>query len=167
MLWCMIVAHAQWEQGMFFFFLDPDEIARLQVAQFPHLNRAQRFVDAIGEIDATISVGAASAFLHVAKHMPELARGDMALRDVAIEMGVKPTTLARHVDRLAEGTEGTVRGLNLLEKGVHPGNRRQRHVRLTEEGTRLLSKLSDIIGADERTGEDAARTWEEYPGTES
>ena len=147
---------------MFFFFLDPKEIARLQAIEFPELGRAQKFVDAVREVDATMSIGTLAAFLHVANRMPELAGGDMSLRDIAVEMGVKPTSLARQIDLLAEGTKTAVRPLNLLEKGVHPGNKRHRQVRLTPDGTRLLSKLSRIISAD-----DEARALEADPGTES
>ena len=133
---------------MFFLFLDPVKIKQLQALRFPHLDMARKFVDAVREVDATMSVGTLSAFLHVANRMPELAGGEMSLRDIAVEMGVKPTSLARQIDLLAEGAKTAVRPLNLLEKGVHPVNKRHRQVRLTPDGTRLLSKLSSIISAD-------------------
>ena len=147
-----------------FSFFDPEELARGQAFQFPHLGRAQEFVDAVREVDATMSVGTLSAFLHVANRMPELAGGDLSLRDIAVEMGVKPTSLARQIDLLAEGAAGVataVKGLNLLEKGVHPGNKRHRQVRLTPAGTRLLSKLSAMMGEDAEDRPDAGRS---HPG---
>ena len=150
---------------MFFLFLDPKKIARMQAAEFPQLGRAQKFVDAVREVDATMSIGTLAAFLHVASRMSALAGGDMSLRDIASEMGVKPTSLARQIDLLSEGTNTAVRPLNLLEKGVHPGNKRHRQVRLTPDGTRLLRELSRIIGADEIP--DDARALEKDSKTES
>jgi len=95
-----------------------------------------------------MSIGALAAFVHVANRMPELAAGDLSLSDIAEEMQVPYTSFARQLDVLAEGAPPSVRGLNLIEKGVHPDNRRQRQVKLTNEGTKLLSKLSAVFGSD-------------------
>ena len=128
---------------MFFFFLDPRDVAGLLAARFPHLDRASRFIDAVCAVDSKMSVGACSAFLHVAQRMPALASGEASIRDIAAEMDVAPTTLARQLDQLAEGTS-KIQGLNLLEKGIHPLDRRQRQVRLTRKGVKLLATLSAL-----------------------
>jgi DNA-binding MarR family transcriptional regulator len=143
---------------MFFLFLDPTQLARHQAAQFPHLGRALEFVDVVRAVDSTMSVGALAAFLHVAKRIPDLAGGETSLRDIADEMGVAPTSLARQIDLLAEGATTAVRGLNLLEKGVHPADKRQRQVRLTPDGMRLLSKLSAVMGGAQDPNKSGARS---------
>ena len=131
---------------MFFFFLEPWVVAAL-LAQFPHLDRATAFVDAVCAVDSKMSVGALAAFLHVAQRMPKLAAQEMSIRDIAIQLGVPHTTLARQLDQLAEGTP-KIPGLHLLEKGVHPGDKRARQVRLTPDGVKLLAKLSALMSPD-------------------
>lgn len=131
---------------MFFFFLEPWVVAAL-LAQFQHLDRAMAFIDAICAVDSKMSVGAASAFLHVAKRMPGLASQEISMRDIALEMGVPPTTFFRQLDQLAEGTS-KIAGLNLLEKGMHPLDKRQRQVRLTSKGVKLLATLSGLMSPD-------------------
>jgi DNA-binding MarR family transcriptional regulator len=132
---------------MFFLFLNPAEITRHLLKQFPYRQRVEEFIDIAREVDSTISVGALATFVHVANRMPELAAGDLSLRDIADDMRVPYTSFARQLDVLAEGAPPPVRGLNLIEKGVHPDNRRQRQVMLTNDGARLLSQLSAVFAA--------------------
>lgn len=131
---------------MFFFFLEPWVVAAL-LAQFPHLDRATAFVDAVCAVDSKMSVGSLAAFLHVAERIPALASQEVSMRDIALEMGVPPTTFFRQLDQLAEGTS-KIQGLNLLEKGIHPLDKRQRQVRLTPDGVKLLATLSALMSAN-------------------
>jgi len=129
---------------MFFFFLNAGEVTSHLRKQFPHRHQVEEFIDIAREVDSAMSIGALAAFVHVTNRMPELILGDMSLRDIADEMQVPYTTFSRQLDVLADGAP-SVRGLRLLEKGVIPDNRRQRQVRLTVDGERLLSRLSAVV----------------------
>jgi DNA-binding MarR family transcriptional regulator len=132
---------------MFFFFLDADQLAEMQARQFPFLDDLVRLVDVARAVDPAMSIGTLASFLHVVKQSPALARGDFTLKTIASAMGVAPSSLGRQVDLLCSGTQSTIRGLNLLEKGMWPGDRRQRQVRLTERGIHLLAELSKVLEA--------------------
>jgi len=132
---------------MFFLLLDADQIAEAQARQFPFLDDLVRLVDVARAVDPAMSVGTLASFLHVVKQSPALARGDFTLKTIASEMGVAPSSLGRQVDLLCSGAQSTIRGLNLLEKGVLPGDRRQRQVRLTERGIHLLTEMSKVLDA--------------------
>lgn len=130
---------------MFFFFMDPVEVARYQGACFPHLTKVEEFVEVARAADATMSIGTLAAFVRVARLIPQLAANELTLRDIAEMMDVPYTSFVRQVDLLCEGT-AAVRGLNLLEKGVHPEDRRARQVRLTKKGGQLLHRLCLCMG---------------------
>ena len=132
---------------MFFFFLGPDEIRRHMIEQFPYRQKVEEFVEVARMVDSTMSVGALATFVHIANRMPQMASGERSLRDIAAEMAVPYTSFTRQVDLLAAGSPPSVRGLGLLEKRVHPTQRRQRQVLVTDKGTLLLGKLSAVFGS--------------------
>jgi DNA-binding MarR family transcriptional regulator len=140
---------------MFFFFFDAAGRAREQRLQVPHLGRAIEFVDAVREVDGALSVGALGTLLHVVEHLPELATGDITLRDLAQKLNVAPTSLARQLDALADGGPGGG-GLELLEKALHPDDKRKRQIVLTNRGMALLGRLSAIMGPGDACGDEGA-----------
>lgn len=124
---------------MFFFFLDPKEMPVFGRG----LEKLEQSLDCLREVDPGMPIGGAAALIHLARRLPTLASGSINLRDVASEMQLAYPTFLRHTDILSEGATGT-RQLKLIEKGVHPKDKRARQVRLTNDGLILLEKLDRI-----------------------
>jgi DNA-binding MarR family transcriptional regulator len=137
---------------MFFFFLDAVGMAREQRLQIRNLDRTIEFVDAVREVDGTLSVGALGTLLHVVKNLPELASGDMTIRDLAQKTGVAPTSVGRQLEVLTDGGPSGD-GLRLLQKAVHPDDKRKRQMVLTPKGMDLLDRLSAIMGTGDQFGD--------------
>jgi DNA-binding MarR family transcriptional regulator len=133
---------------MFFFFFTPDQIRHEMIKQFPHRKKVEEFVEVARRVDSTMSVSALASFVHIANRMPELTSGEVSLRDIADEMHVPYTTFISQVDYLATASPPSGRGLNLLDKRLHPTNKRQRQVMVTDHGTQLMGKLSAVFAAD-------------------
>jgi DNA-binding MarR family transcriptional regulator len=125
---------------MFFFFLDP--------AEFPVFgNGVAKFetgLQLLRNVDPNMPIGVATTLVRLGREMPALAMGQKTLKGVASDLSIPYSTLLRHTDALAEGSKG-VRALGLIEKGVHPEDRRARQVRLTAAGTGLLLDIDEAI----------------------
>jgi DNA-binding MarR family transcriptional regulator len=151
---------------MFFFFLDAEALALEQRQQIRNLGRAIEFVDAVRAVDGTLSVGALGTLLHVVKWLPELASGDMTLRDLAQKTGVAQTSVARQLEVLTDGGPSGD-GLQLLEKAVHPRDKRKRQIVLTSKGMHLLDRLSTVMGTGDQFGDGSVEAGDDpAPGGE-
>ena len=128
---------------MFFFWLDPNEVPTFGTG----LDKLEQALDMLREVDPGISIGTAAALIKIGRRLPSLALGSETLKGIGAEMGIPYSSFLRHTDLLAEGAEGT-KSLGLIEKGVHPEDRRARQVRLTAEGEALLRKLDDLCAND-------------------
>ena len=140
---------------MFFFFFTPDQIRHEMIKQFPHRQKVEEFVEVARSVDSTMSVSALASFVHIANRMPELTSGEVSLRDIADEMNVPYTTFISQVDYLTTASPAKGRGQNLLDKRLHPTNRRQRQVLVTDHGTELLGKLSAVFSTNRKEPVDA------------
>lgn len=130
---------------MFFFFINPDEVPIFEEG----LGKVEEALDLLREIDPGMSIGTAAALIKIGRRLPALAMGQETLKGIGAEMGIPYSSFLRHTDLLAEGAEGT-KSLGLIEKGVHPQDRRARQVQLTAEGEALLRKLDALYSKDRR-----------------
>lgn len=128
---------------MFFFWLDPDEVPIFGEG----LGKLEEALDMLREIDPGMSIGAAAALIKIGRRMPALALGQETFKGIGVQMQIPYSSFLRHTDLLAEGAPGT-KSLGLIEKGVHPEDRRARQVRLTADGEALLRKLDDLYARD-------------------
>jgi DNA-binding MarR family transcriptional regulator len=128
---------------MFFFFIDPDEVPIFG----PELARLEAALDQLRAVDPGMSIGTATALIKIGRRLPALALGSETLKGIGMEMGIPYSSFLRHTDLLAEGAEGT-KSLGLIEKGVHPQDRRARQVRLTADGEALLRRLDALYAKD-------------------
>jgi len=128
---------------MFFFWLDPDEMPIFG----PGLGKFEDALDLLRQVDPGMSIGAAAALVKIGRRMPALAFGQETFKGIGMQMQIPYSSFLRHTDLLAEGAPGT-KSLGLIEKGVHPEDRRARQVRLTPDGEALLRKLDDLCSSD-------------------
>jgi Transcriptional regulators len=91
-----------------------------------------------------MTLGAALALVKLVRFLPDLAQGTTNLRDVAQEMDIPYSTLLRYTDHLSEGAKATA-PLYLLEKGMHPSDKRARQLRLTDKGEALLREVEQAL----------------------
>jgi DNA-binding MarR family transcriptional regulator len=124
---------------MFFFFIDPADIPVFT----PGLGTLESSLDLLMAIDPGMPIGAAAALIRMGRRMPALATGQETLKSISSQMEVPYATFLRHTDLLSDGAKGT-KALRLIEKGIHPDDRRARQIRLTPEGLSLLQQLDDL-----------------------
>lgn len=125
---------------MFFFWMDPAEMPVFG----PGLGKLEASFDLLRAVDPGMPIGAAAALVRIGRRMPALAVGQQTLKSIGMEMQVPYSSFLRHTDLLAEGAPGT-KSLGLIEKGIHPEDRRARQVRLTPQGLVLLTKLDELL----------------------
>lgn len=132
---------------MFFFFFDPADAPVFGTG----LQRFEAALNVLREADPKMTVSGAASLVHIARRLPALYGRSASLGQIADRMGMRYNSFMRTVDVLAEGGAKT-RGLNLLESGSFPDDRRTRRVRLTPAGLRLLQTIDGIVedGVDEK-----------------
>jgi DNA-binding MarR family transcriptional regulator len=130
---------------LFFFFLDPIDmpIFSREFANF------EKGLDLLRRADPTMTVNTASTLIHIARALPMLAAGQITLREIAREMNIPYSSVIRAVEVLTDGGTTRQKALGLLEKGVHPKDRRARQFRLSEKGARLLGELDGVLAKNE------------------
>ncbi|WP_193337161.1 hypothetical protein [Devosia beringensis] len=124
---------------MFFFFMNPAEMPVFSAG----LRKLERSLDLLRSVDPGMPIGAAAALIRIGRQMPQLATGQETLKSIGAQMEVPYSSFLRHTDLLSEGAPGT-KALRLIEKGIHPEDRRARQVRLTPDGLNLLLNLDSI-----------------------
>lgn len=129
---------------MFFFWMDPSEIPTFGQG----LSKVDASLELLRAVNPGMPIGAVAAFVRIGRSMPMLASGQDTLKSISAQMQVPYATFLRHTDLLAEGAPGT-KALRLIEKGVHPEDRRARQVRLTSDGLALLQQLDDLNSTGE------------------
>lgn len=118
---------------MFFFFFDINSVAADE-AWTP----VQRLLAASRAHYPQLSVGALETFIHVARNQQPLAEGKLNLPQIARDLMVPYSTLARHTDVLAHGVSGRA-GLKLITK--QGGRGRVRNIEITPAGMAFLAYL--------------------------
>lgn len=130
---------------MFFFFLDSEAAAQLELSQLEGLAVLRRLTDAVRAVAPTISVGALAALVHITRRGSERVAGTNAsLRDMARALGVAPSSLQRQLDLLGDGGRAGG-GLGFIRKCPDHVDKRQRLLTITESGRRLLYELAGIL----------------------
>ena len=128
---------------MFFFFMDPQD-----APVFGHgLKAFEHGLDLLREVDSKMTVSAAASFVHIARRMPAMYGGSVTMADIAKDMNMNYASFMRSADVMAEGGANT-RGLNLLEPGLFPDNKRAKQFRLTESGLQLLQKIDLVVSTE-------------------
>lgn len=125
---------------MFFLFMDPDALPVFS----PELQKVEMLLDRLREVEPGMPISEAATLVYLARRLRDLSLGEIKLKDVADEMGMPYSTLLRYTDGLSDGGKSTHK-LELLEKGLHPTDRRARQIRLTPKGMELVSALEAII----------------------
>lgn len=127
---------------MFFFFLGARE-----PLDSPELERFAHAIEVIQHRYPALTIGQLSTLLRVG--MTPSAEGEHISVSDIVERSrdQKYPTVARQLDQLGDGTE-KLPGLQLIEKGVDPVDRRNRWVAISERGKTLLYELDLILAPD-------------------
>ncbi|MDF1608616.1 hypothetical protein PZ897_10550 [Hoeflea sp. YIM 152468] len=113
-----------------FFFQQPETLPVFG----PEIEKLERILDVLRELDLRMTIGALSAFVFIARRLHVLASGDENLRNIAHEMQIPYPSLLRHTDLLSEGIPQKIEGIRLFEKG---------RIRTTSERGRLSLPQKD------------------------
>jgi hypothetical protein len=70
----------------------------------------------------------------------------LSIFELSKVVGVPYTTVSRHLRYLADFERPGVPGLNYVETGLLPNDRRQKYVKLTARGQRVMQQFEAITG---------------------
>jgi DNA-binding MarR family transcriptional regulator len=91
------------------------------------------------------------AFKHIHILLMVAEQGDPQMREVEYAMGIPQPTLSRLVAELGRFVRKDVEGFNLVETYADPENRRNKRIRLTPNGHKLMYRVvEDIKSFDQR-----------------
>jgi DNA-binding MarR family transcriptional regulator len=127
---------------MFFFFTPPPPSSLTNFGQ--GLAKLERALQLAQDTYPQMTVGMLHTLLHVGRNQQRIWYGRISVAELANELNLPPTSLARQADTLGEGS-GNSPGLGLLERAIDETSRKVRILTLTKKGERLLKKLEAII----------------------